>query len=143
MKDTGSIKTIQKETKHLGSKAVTSAEPDIEQKIKEYLVFHNFLKRNSSGSTDLTLLRTMIRKYSDILSVCKNLRTKVLKRLFSKAHTFDAGIASFLNKHSELLKNEAIMSKQDSTQIRKDIERISLHPILKSTEVRAHLTSIL
>ena len=71
-----------REAKPTDKPAVT--EPDSEQKIKEYLVFQNFLKRNSSGSTDLTLLRTLIRKYSDILLVCKSLRTKVMKRLFSK-----------------------------------------------------------
>jgi len=31
----------------------------------------------------------MVRKYSEILAICKFLRTKVLKRLFTKAHTFD------------------------------------------------------
>jgi len=36
-----------------------------------------------------------------------------------------------------------IISKQDFAQIRKDIDRISLHPILKTAEVRAHLTSVL
>lgn len=48
----------------------------------DYLIFQNHLKRNV-GSTDLTVLRNMIRKYSDILQICKNLRVKVLKILLN------------------------------------------------------------
>jgi hypothetical protein len=40
---------------------------DAEEKIKDYLIFQNFLKKNTAGSTDLTVLRKMVRKYSDIL----------------------------------------------------------------------------
>jgi len=59
---------------------------DAEEKIKDYLIFQNFLKKNTAGSTDLTVLRKMVRKYSDILQICKNLRIKVFKRLFNRAH---------------------------------------------------------
>lgn len=51
----------------------------------------------------------MIRRYSDILQVCKNLRIKVFKRLFSRAHTFDGGLTNFLYLHSEILKNEDVI----------------------------------
>lgn len=40
---------------------------DAEEKIREYLIFQNFLKKNTAGSTDLTVLRKMIRKYAEIL----------------------------------------------------------------------------
>ena len=59
---------------------------DAEEKIREYLIFQNFLKKNTAGSTDLTVLRKMIRKYAEILQICKNLRIKVFLRLFNKSH---------------------------------------------------------
>ena len=74
-------------------------------------MFQNFLKNNTSASTDLTMLRNLIRNYSDILQVCKNLRIKVFKRLFSKANHFDGSVQSFLMQHHEILKNEQVMSK--------------------------------
>ena len=37
------------------------------------------------------------------------------------------------------MNGENIISKQDLSQIKKDIERISLHPILKSEEVRTQI----
>lgn len=117
---------------------------DVEEKIRDYLIFQNYLKRNTAGSTDLSVLRKMIRKYSDILQICKNLRIKVFKRLFNRSHQFDGNVQAFLAKHQEILKfNESIMSKSDANQIRKDIERISLHPILKNEEVRSQIQSIL
>lgn len=81
----------------------------------------------------------MVRKYADILAVCKFLRIKVLKRLFNKAHNFDSSLTDLLSQHAQLLKNEEVISKTDLQQISKDIERISLHPILKQKEVRCHL----
>lgn len=138
MKNSGSVKGSDAQ-----AEKQSEADVDIEEKIKEYLVFQNFLKNNTSASTDLTMLRNLIRNYSEILQVCKSLRVKVFKRLFSKANHFDGSIQSFLMQHHEILKNEQIMTKQDISQIRKDIERINLHPILKNEEVRSHLMSIL
>ena len=82
-------------------------------KIKEYLVFINFLKKSSSGSTDLSVLRSMIRKFSYILQTCSYLRIKVFKRLFSKSHNFDGCIQKFISNHQEILKNDKIMLRQD------------------------------
>lgn len=50
---------------------------DIEEKIRDYLIFRNFLKSSTQGSTDPLLLRKMTRKYADILQICGNLRVKV------------------------------------------------------------------
>ena len=72
------------------------------------------------------------------------MRIKVFKRLFNRAHQFDGNIQSFLIKHGEIVKNnEKIMSKSDTVQIRKDIERINLHPVLKLDVVRSQIQSIL
>jgi len=109
-KSSGSIKKA-------GAQAISKPPPDesdVEEKIKQYLVFQNFLNKNSRASTDIAVLRNMIRKFSGVLQICKHLRIRVFKRLFIKAHKFDGSLQSFLVKHNEILKNEKIMAKADT-----------------------------
>ena len=134
----------KEETKSSRPEQMMPEPEDVDDKIQEYLMFQYFLKQNTAVSTDQSVLRKMIRRYSDILRICKSLRIKAFKRLFSKSQSFEGPIDRFINQHQEMLNyNEAIMVKSDLSQVKKDIERISLHPILKSEDVRSQLHQIL
>ena len=58
----------------------------VDQRISQYLLFQDFLKRNAPLATDMQLLKVMMRKHASILQLCNSLRNKVLKRLLANSH---------------------------------------------------------
>lgn len=70
---------------------------------------------------------------------------KFIKRLFQESHCFDGPYLRFISAHDQLFSNpdQPLLKKTDLSQIKKDVDRLNLHPILKSKDAHQNLLNIL